>query len=232
MPRSILDEWNNLFFMWASRTQWLGSMGSQQSSNLSSGSVANAISTNRATSSSISTSVLRLEPLPSSEARNQAALTTTTSGASVASHPSSSSYSSAPTIFNDGLLYQDGVALRAFAEPESRSRYSGLSQDVTLRGSLATSVQSEVFRQTRTLQRLAGITYEQFLGYIKELNQISSHFLDSNGKQLVFAVKKGSDSTLLWKATVRVACVKIDVDSKDIESHQVFTSPHLCWEFN
>ena len=225
MPRSILDEWNNLFFMWASRTQWLGSMGSQQSSNLSSGSVANA------TSSSISTSVLRLEPLPSSEARNQAALTTTTSGASVASHPSSS-YSSAPTIFNDGLLYQDGVALRAFAEPESRSRYSGLSQDVTLRGSLATSVQSEVFRQTRTLQRLAGITYEQFLGYIKELNQISSHFLDSNGKQLVFAVKKGSDSTLLWKATVRVACVKIDVDSKDIESHQVFTSPHLCWEFN
>ena len=202
-------------------------MGSQQSSSLSSGSVDNVTPTNRATSSSISTSVLGLEPFPSSQPRNQAALTPTTSAASVASLSSSSS-SSAPAIFNDGLLYQDGVALRAFAESESRSRYCDLAKDVTLRGSLATSVQSEVFRQTRTLQRLAGITYEQFLGYIKELNEISSHFLDSNGKQLVFAVKKGSDSTLLWKATVRVACVKIDVNSKDIESHQVFTSPHLC----
>ena len=36
-----------------------------------------------------------------------------------------------------------------------------------------------------------------------------SHFLDANGKQLVFAVKKGTDSTALWKGTVRVACVKV-----------------------
>ena len=42
-----------------------------------------------------------------------------------------------------------------------------------------------------------------------DLNEISSHFLDANGKQLVFAVKKGTDSTALWKGTVRVACVKV-----------------------
>ena len=40
-------------------------------------------------------------------------------------------------------------------------------------------------------------------------NLIFSHFLDANGKQLVFAVKKGTDSTALWKGTVRVACVKV-----------------------
>jgi len=110
--------------------------------------------------------------------------------------------------------------ITAAAESSSGSRACGLGGDLKSRGSLTTSLQGEVFRQTRTLQRLAGLTYDQFLGYIKELNEISSHFLDSNGKQLVFAVKKGSDSTLLWKATVRVACVKIDVSSKDIESYQ------------
>ena len=44
---------------------------------------------------------------------------------------------------------------------------------------------------------------------------------DSNGKQLVFAVKKGSDETgVLWKATVRVACVKVDAETKEIDSHK------------
>ena len=46
-----------------------------------------------------------------------------------------------------------------------------------------------------------------------DLNEISSHFLDANGKQLVFAVKKGTDSTALWKGTVRVACVKVSRNS-------------------
>jgi len=37
---------------------------------------------------------------------------------------------------------------------------------------------------------------------------------------MVFAVKKGTDSTLLWKATVRVACVKVDATTRDIESYR------------
>ena len=201
-------------------------MGSQESRNLSSPSVANANLSNGAasevesssSSSSISTSSTRPLPL----AQEQAAVTTTTSAASVTSLSSSSSSSSASTtIFNDGRLYQGGVVITAAAESASGSRVCGLGGDQKSKGSLTTSLQGEVFRQTRTLQRLAGLTYDQFLGYIKELNEISSHFLDSNGKQLVFAVKKGSDSTLLWKATVRVACVKIDINSKNIESHQV-----------
>jgi hypothetical protein len=42
--------------------------------------------------------------------------------------------------------------------------------------------------------------------------------LDANGKQLVFAVKKGTDSSFLWKATVKIACVKIDTTTKNIDS--------------
>ena len=58
---------------------------------------------------------------------------------------------------------------------------------------------------------------------VTELNEISSHFLDSNGKQLVFAVKKGTDTTPLWKGTVRVACCKVDSSSKAVESYRLLT---------
>lgn len=81
-------------------------------------------------------------------------------------------------------------------------------------------LQGEVLRQTRSLQQVSSITYEGFLSSITELNEISSHFLDCNGKQLVFAVKKGSDSNFLWKATVRIACVKLDAQTKNIDSYR------------
>lgn len=45
--------------------------------------------------------------------------------------------------------------------------------------------------------------------------------VDSQGNQLVFAVKRGSDSSLLWKATVRIACVKVAVESRSIESYKL-----------
>ena len=67
----------------------------------------------------------------------------------------------------------------------------------------------EVLRQTRSLQQVNQLSYDVFLSTITEVNKISGHFLDTNGKQLVFAVKKGTDSSFLWKATVRIACVKI-----------------------
>jgi len=84
-------------------------------------------------------------------------------------------------------------------------------------------LQGEVLRQTRTYKEIAGLSYEEFLDYISELNEISSHFLDANGKQLVFAVKKGTDGTALWKGTVKVACVKIDATTKEVDSYKLLT---------
>jgi len=81
-------------------------------------------------------------------------------------------------------------------------------------------IQGELSRQTRSYKALAGLSYEDFLRNVEELNQISGHFLDANGKRLVFAVKKGTDTTALWKGTVRVACVKVDADTKEVESHR------------
>jgi len=84
-------------------------------------------------------------------------------------------------------------------------------------------LQGEVLRQTRSYKEIAGLSYEEFLDYVSELNEISSHFLDANGKQLVFAVKKGTDSTALWKGTVKVACVKVDATSKGVDSYRLLT---------
>jgi len=79
-------------------------------------------------------------------------------------------------------------------------------------------IQGELIRQTRSYKEIANVTYEDFLQNISEINEISGHFLDANGKRLVFAVKKGTDTTALWKATVRVACVKVDAESKSVDS--------------
>ena len=68
--------------------------------------------------------------------------------------------------------------------------------------------------------KISATSYPAFLASVQELNTISEHFLDSNGKQLVFAVKKGTDSTILWKATVRVAAVKVDSATKAIDSYR------------
>jgi len=79
-------------------------------------------------------------------------------------------------------------------------------------------IQGELSRQSRSYKELAGLSYEEFIDNVQQLNDISKQFLDSNGKRLVFAVQKGTDATALWKGTVRVACVKVDSDTKEVDS--------------
>lgn len=45
--------------------------------------------------------------------------------------------------------------------------------------------------------------------------------MDAEGKQLMFAVKNGTDSTVFWKGTVRVACMKLDPDTKKVETYKL-----------
>jgi hypothetical protein len=49
----------------------------------------------------------------------------------------------------------------------------------------------------------------------------SGSFQDKNGKILTFAVKKGTDESIVWKATVRVACCKVDAEKKEVESYRL-----------
>lgn len=85
------------------------------------------------------------------------------------------------------------------------------------------TIPGEVQRQASTLREVATLNYADFLKDILELNQIlGSHtFTDPSGKRLVFAIKKGSDSSMLWKGTVRIGCVKVDSDTGKIESYRL-----------
>ena len=83
---------------------------------------------------------------------------------------------------------------------------------------MAYRIQGELARQTRSYKEIANLSYEEFLENVSQLNDISQHFLDDNGKVLVFAVKKGTDSTSFWKGTVRVACCKVDAETKAADS--------------
>lgn len=56
--------------------------------------------------------------------------------------------------------------------------------------------------------------------------------LDSNGKVTIFAVKKDSDQSFLWKATVRIACVKCDPASNRIENYKLINLREFLKVFN
>lgn len=126
-----------------------------------------------------------------------------------ASTPGTDSVSTLEDRSTETCATGSGLGFNLMTSSTSFSVSYGLSQ-----------IQGELLRQTRSLQQVSSLTYDAFLASILELNEISGHFLDSNGKQMVFAVKKGTDSTVLWKATVRVACVKLDAVSKEIDSYR------------
>ncbi|XP_056642451.1 RING finger protein 141-like [Diorhabda carinulata] len=60
------------------------------------------------------------------------------------------------------------------------------------------------------------LTYDDFLNLVREINELSKKCLDKNGNQLIFAVKNVNDSTIFWKATIQIACVKIDPEDQKI----------------
>ncbi|XP_028133638.1 RING finger protein 141-like [Diabrotica virgifera virgifera] len=79
---------------------------------------------------------------------------------------------------------------------------------------------SEIFTEdsinTLLSDEINKLTYDDFLNLVGELNLLSKKCLDANGNQLVFAVKKDTDSSIFWKATVQIACVKIDPECQKV----------------
>jgi len=109
-------------------------------------------------------------------------------------------------------------------ESEGSGSVAKIGQDIGCTvSSTFGQIQGQFIRQTRSYKAIAGLSYDELQDYIKELNSISGQFLDSNGKQLVFAVKKGSDVTPFWKGTVRIACVKVDSSTSNVDSYRLLT---------
>ncbi|XP_055638054.1 RING finger protein 141-like [Toxorhynchites rutilus septentrionalis] len=83
------------------------------------------------------------------------------------------------------------------------------------------SLQFEIKKQAQIFSEIGTLSYEDFQKCLTDLNSLSRKCLDPNGKQLVFAVKKGTDRSVLWKGTVRIACVKVDPTSKQVECYKL-----------
>uniref|UniRef100_A0A1B6CB50 RING finger protein 141 n=2 Tax=Clastoptera arizonana TaxID=38151 RepID=A0A1B6CB50_9HEMI len=80
---------------------------------------------------------------------------------------------------------------------------------------------NDIVRQARTLTEIATLTFDEFQSYLTRLNILSQKCMDNEGNRLVFAVKKGTDSTVLWKGTVKIACVKVNPESKQIDNYRL-----------
>ncbi|XP_034250622.1 RING finger protein 141-like [Thrips palmi] len=86
-----------------------------------------------------------------------------------------------------------------------------------------TTLQDELFRQARSITEIANLSYAEFQQQLGDLNKLSKHCMDADGKIMVFAVKKGSDSTILWRGTVKIACIKIDMSTNKIDTYRLLT---------
>ncbi|XP_050071514.1 RING finger protein 141-like [Anopheles maculipalpis] len=102
------------------------------------------------------------------------------------------------------------------------SQASSISQKI-LPADTVDSLQFEIKKQVHIFSEINNLAYEDFQKCLADLNRLSRKCLDPNGKQLVFAVKKGSDNSILWKRTVRIACVKIDPATKKIDCFKLLT---------
>lgn len=94
------------------------------------------------------------------------------------------------------------------------------------------TIQYEFRKHAQSLKEINSLTYEEFNSCLSNLNDLSRKCLDSNGKVTIFAVKKGSDQSFLWKATVRIACVKCDPETNRIENYKLINLREFLKVFN
>ncbi|XP_060622973.1 RING finger protein 141 [Anolis sagrei] len=80
----------------------------------------------------------------------------------------------------------------------------------------------EKFVKHVSLVRESGfLTYEEFLGRVAELNDITAKLGAGQDMHLLFEVQPGSDSSALWKVAVRVVCTKINKTSGIVEASRI-----------
>lgn len=72
------------------------------------------------------------------------------------------------------------------------------------------------------MARVVSVTWPEFVDMVCDLNTRCRQFVDVNERYLVFAVKKGTADSSLWKATIRI-CVLRRNASGMVESRRVLT---------
>ncbi|CAB1444392.1 unnamed protein product [Pleuronectes platessa] len=65
------------------------------------------------------------------------------------------------------------------------------------------------------------LNYEEFLGRVAELNDVTAKLAAGQQKHLLFEVQPGSDATALWKVAVRIVCTKINKENGSLEASRI-----------
>ncbi|KAG8176663.1 hypothetical protein JTE90_029310 [Oedothorax gibbosus] len=68
----------------------------------------------------------------------------------------------------------------------------------------------DVVKEAHNIKEIIDISHEEFLEKIKEVNSICLNSVECQEKKMHFFIKKGSDSTFLWKQTVRINCIRVN----------------------
>ncbi|XP_037937596.1 RING finger protein 141-like [Teleopsis dalmanni] len=86
--------------------------------------------------------------------------------------------------------------------------------------SIPETLHMQLVRHAKVLAEINSLTYEDFKACLDNLNALSRKCIDQSGKQLVFLVKNGTDTSMIWKATVKIACIKVDPNTRQIECYK------------
>ncbi|XP_046906824.1 RING finger protein 141 [Hypomesus transpacificus] len=65
------------------------------------------------------------------------------------------------------------------------------------------------------------LTYDEFLGRMAELNDVTAKLAAGQPKHLLFEVQTGSDATALWKVAVKIVCTKINKENGMVEASRI-----------
>jgi len=87
----------------------------------------------------------------------------------------------------------------------------------------STSTHEAILRHAEELRKLATLSYSDFIATVEHLNLVAEHHVDPQGKRLMFAIRSNSADSILWKATVRIDCYKVNCRSCQIETTRILT---------
>ncbi|KAG7468542.1 hypothetical protein MATL_G00143660 [Megalops atlanticus] len=65
------------------------------------------------------------------------------------------------------------------------------------------------------------LTYDEFLGRLAELNDVTAKLAAGQQKHLLFEVQPGTDTSALWKVAVRIVCTKINKEDGMVEASRI-----------
>uniref|UniRef100_A0A8D8YM84 RING finger protein 141 n=1 Tax=Cacopsylla melanoneura TaxID=428564 RepID=A0A8D8YM84_9HEMI len=83
------------------------------------------------------------------------------------------------------------------------------------------TIQEEIVKHAKAISEITSISYEEFLQHLFHINTLSQQCMDADGNQVLFAIKKGTDSTVFWKGTIRIAVIRKNIHSSALETSKL-----------